>query len=137
MKYFIIILFSFLAIQVNGEDQSYIGNDYYLVQEMIWEYGDSITDIDYDKKIIYFCNRDNGVIYYTGEIYFDDNWTSFKTKTYYVNYLVGYSPMDYLNSLRCVESIKIKGRSFYLDGFLYRVSRQRGKLLITETKAKI
>lgn len=131
MKYLVIIISFFLSFNTFGASQSYLKSDYYQVQDMIWEYGDSITEIDYENRTISFVNRDN-ILLYTGKIIFNQDWISVKSELHYINYYNGYSVKEYLKTLTGSNKIKIVHHKYYIYDICYRVSMKQGKLFIRE-----
>lgn len=131
MKYLITFIIGVLiSFNVLGKNQSYLNSDYYQVQDMIWEYGDSITHIDYSKRIIYFCNRGNSL--YIGQINFNSNWIAYESEIHYINYFNNYSVREYLDTLRGLRSVMIIGNCFYLDNIKYIITKRNGKIHIQE-----
>jgi hypothetical protein len=131
MKWLIILFGIFFTLNVKAKESSYLGMDYYDVQDMIWECGDSITEIDYTKRVIYFCNRGSNILY-TGKVLFDKDWISSGSETCYINYFKGYSVKSYLDGLKGLDGLVVKGNTYQIDGLIYYVSKKRGKLFITE-----
>lgn len=128
MKYLMVLLGLFIALTVNGK---YLSIDYHQTQDMIWDCGDSIINIDYDKRIIEFTNR-GSERYYFGKIFFNTNWISVSSEILYFNYFKGYSVKEYLNTFKDIGDIRICKNCYYIDNICYRVTRKKGKLFITE-----
>jgi len=130
-KIFLILLFSLFSQIGFGKSQSYLNSDYYQVQDIIWNYGDSITHIDYENRIIFFTNQ-GPQRFYIGKVHFNTEWISIKTETQYINYYKGYSIKKYLETFQGISGIKVVGRCYYLHDICYQVIRKGRKLIIRE-----